>query len=79
MSWECTERKKEGGAEAHIFEAQMRNVEAESKKYGKSLMMKIPLKTSERRKRTSVEKQLVQDCLQNQGHGMQSNHRKWEY
>jgi hypothetical protein len=29
MSWECPEKNKEGGGEAHISEAQKRNVEAE--------------------------------------------------
>ena len=39
MSWECPERKKEGG-EAHISEAQKRDVEAEGAEYGRYLMMK---------------------------------------
>jgi hypothetical protein len=40
MSWECLERKKKGGGEAHISEAQKRNVEGESVEYGEYLMMK---------------------------------------
>jgi hypothetical protein len=32
MSWECPERKKEGG-EAHISEVQKRNVEAEGTRW----------------------------------------------
>jgi hypothetical protein len=39
MSWECPKRKKKGG-EAHILEAQKRDVEAEGTKYGRYLMMK---------------------------------------
>jgi hypothetical protein len=35
MSWECPEKKKEGG-EAHISEAQKLNVEAEGAEDGKS-------------------------------------------
>ena len=31
MSWECPERKNSVGGEAHIFEAQKRNVEIEMK------------------------------------------------
>jgi hypothetical protein len=42
-SWECPDRKREGG-EAHIVEAQ-KNVEAEATKGGRNLMMrKILLK-----------------------------------
>ena len=45
MSWECPEKKKEGGGEAHISEAQKRNVEAEGAVDGTSLMLrKILLK-----------------------------------
>jgi hypothetical protein len=39
MSWECPERKKEGG-EAHILEVQKMNVEAEGVKDERSLMLK---------------------------------------
>jgi hypothetical protein len=39
MSWECPERKKEGG-EANISEAQKQNVEAEGTEDGRYLMMK---------------------------------------
>jgi hypothetical protein len=39
MSWECPEKKKEGG-EAHISEAQIGNVEAEGAEDGTSLMMR---------------------------------------
>jgi hypothetical protein len=38
MSWECPERKKEGG-EAHIFEDQ-NNVETEAVEGGRNLMMR---------------------------------------
>jgi hypothetical protein len=45
MSWKCPERKKEGGGEAHISEAQRRNFEAEGAEDGTSLMLrKILLK-----------------------------------
>jgi hypothetical protein len=40
MSSECLERKKEGGGEAHISEAQKRNVEAEGTEDGTSLMLR---------------------------------------
>jgi hypothetical protein len=39
MSWECLERKKEGG-EAHILEAQKSDVEVEGIEDGRYLMMK---------------------------------------
>jgi hypothetical protein len=39
MSWECPEKKKEGG-EAHISEAQRENVEVEGVEDGTSLMMR---------------------------------------
>ena len=45
MSWECPKGKKEGGGEAHIYEAQRRNVEVEGDEDGRSLMMmKVLLK-----------------------------------
>jgi hypothetical protein len=40
MSWECSERNKEGGGETHILEAQRHNFEAEGAEDGISLMMK---------------------------------------
>jgi hypothetical protein len=39
MSWECPEKKKEGG-EAHISEAQRRDVEAQGAEDGASLMLR---------------------------------------
>ena len=39
MSWDCPEMKK-GGGEAHISEAQKRDVEVEGVEDGKSLLMK---------------------------------------
>jgi hypothetical protein len=39
MSWECPKRNKEGG-EAHILEANKKNVEAQGTEYERSLMMK---------------------------------------
>jgi hypothetical protein len=39
MSWECPEKKKEGG-EAHISEARQRDVEAEGAEDGTSLMLR---------------------------------------
>jgi hypothetical protein len=55
MSWGFPEKKKEGG-EAHISEAQRRNVEAKAIEDGKSLMMrKVLLKPKE-----VVEKEPVQ-------------------
>jgi len=45
MYWEYPKKKKEGGGEAHIYEAWRRDVEAEAVEDGKSLMMrKIVLK-----------------------------------
>jgi hypothetical protein len=40
MSWECSEKNKEGGGEAHISEAQKRNIEAEGAEDGKYLMLR---------------------------------------
>jgi hypothetical protein len=41
MSWDCPEKKKTAeGGEAHISETQKRNVEEETKKEGRSLMMR---------------------------------------
>jgi hypothetical protein len=40
MYWECPERIKEGGGEAHISEAQRRNVEEEGVEDGTSLMLR---------------------------------------
>ena len=40
MSWECPEKNKEGGGEAHILEAQRRNVEAKGAEDGTSLMLR---------------------------------------
>jgi hypothetical protein len=81
MSWECPERKKkEGGGEAHISEAQRRNVEAEATR-----RWEIPhdeensLKAREGGEKTSSEEQSIQDYLQDQGQGMQGDHRQWEH
>jgi hypothetical protein len=40
MSWECPKKNKEGGGEAHISEAQKRNIEAEGVEDGTSLMLR---------------------------------------
>jgi hypothetical protein len=40
MSWELPKRKKEGGGEAHISEAQKWNVEVEGVEDRRSLMMR---------------------------------------
>jgi hypothetical protein len=40
MSWECPEKKKGGGGEAHISEAQRMDVEAEGAEDGRSLMLR---------------------------------------
>ena len=39
MFWECPKKKKKGG-EAHISEAQRRDVEAEGAEDGESLMLR---------------------------------------
>jgi hypothetical protein len=46
MSWDCPKRNKEGG-EAHISEAQKRDVEVKGTEDGRSLMMKKVLLKSE--------------------------------
>jgi hypothetical protein len=49
MSWDCPKKKKEGGGEAHISEAQRRDVEAEGAEDGRSLMLrKVILKPEEK-------------------------------
>jgi hypothetical protein len=58
MSWECPEKKKEGG-EAHISEAQKMNVEAEGVEDGTSLMLRKVLLKRE----TKVEKPMHRSNL----------------
>jgi hypothetical protein len=58
MSWECPEKNK-GGGEAHISEAQRRNVEAERAKDGTSLMLRKVLLKLE----AEVEKPLQRNNL----------------
>jgi uncharacterized membrane protein YgcG len=43
ISWECPKKKKEGGGEAHISEEQIRDVEVEGAKDGRSLMLRMVL------------------------------------
>jgi hypothetical protein len=58
MSWECPEKKKEGG-EAHISEAQRRDVEGEGAEDGASLMVrKVLLKP-----KAKVEKPVQRNSL----------------
>jgi hypothetical protein len=59
MFWECPERKKEGGGEAHISEEHKRNVEVEGAGNGKSLMMKKVLLNPE----PEVEKPVQRNSL----------------
>jgi hypothetical protein len=59
MSWECPEKKKEGGGEAHISEAQRRNVEAEGAEDGTSLMLRKVLLKPE----AEVEKPVQRNSL----------------
>jgi hypothetical protein len=40
MLWECPEKNKEGGGEAHISEAQRRDVEEEGAEDVRSLMLR---------------------------------------
>jgi hypothetical protein len=56
MSWECPEKKKEGGGEAHISEAQKRNVEEEEAEEGRSLMMRKVLMKPEKEVREPVQR-----------------------
>jgi hypothetical protein len=58
MSWECPERKKEGG-EAHISEVKKRDVEAKGTEDGIYLMMKKVLLKPE----PEVEKSLQRNNL----------------
>jgi hypothetical protein len=59
MSWECLERKKEGGGEAHILEAQKRNFEVEGVEDGTSLMLrKVILKPE-----SKIEKPVQRNSL----------------
>jgi hypothetical protein len=58
MSWECVEKKKYGGGEAHIFEEQKRNVETKMKEEateeGRSLMMRKVLIKLEKEEKEPV-------------------------
>jgi hypothetical protein len=60
MSWECPEKKKDGGGEAHISEAQKRNVEVEMKEEeteeGISLMMRKVLIKPEKEEREPFQR-----------------------
>jgi hypothetical protein len=61
MSWDCPEKKKTaGGGEAHISEAQKRNVETEMEvevaKEGRSLMMRKVLMKPEKEVRELVQR-----------------------
>jgi hypothetical protein len=56
MYWEFPEKKKEGGVEAHISEAQKRNVEAEVAEDGKSLMMRKALLKPEKESKEPVQR-----------------------
>jgi hypothetical protein len=59
MSWEFPEKKKEGGGEAHILEAQKGNVDAEGSKDGRSLMLRKVLLKPE----AKVEKLVQRNSL----------------
>jgi hypothetical protein len=53
MSWECPEKNKEGGGEAHISEAERIDVELEGVEDGRSLMLrKVLLKPKAEVERT---------------------------
>jgi hypothetical protein len=54
-SYECPDKKKDGG-EAHITEAQRRDVEAEDAEGGRSLMMRKVLLTPEKEVESSVQR-----------------------
>ena len=59
MSWECPEKNKGGGGEAHISEARRGNVEAKGAEDGRSLMLrKILLKPE-----AEVEKTVQRNSL----------------
>jgi hypothetical protein len=59
MSWECSEKNKQGGGEAHISEAKRRDVEAKGVEDGRSLMLrKILLKLE-----AEVEKPMQRNSL----------------
>jgi hypothetical protein len=70
-SFECPEKKKDSG-EAHIAEAQRRDVENEDTEGGRSLMMRKVLLTPGKEVEDSAQRtRLFQNSLQNQGLGMQ--------
>jgi hypothetical protein len=54
-SFNCLDKKKDGG-EAHIAEAQRRDVEAEDAEGGRSLMMRKVLLTLEKEVESSVQR-----------------------
>jgi hypothetical protein len=54
-SYECPNKKKDGG-EAHITEAQRRDVEAEDAEGGRSLMMRKVLLTPEKEVESSAQR-----------------------
>jgi hypothetical protein len=60
MSWECPERKNVGGGEAHISEAQKKNVENRDEgkaiEEGRSLMMRKVLIKPEKEAREPVQR-----------------------
>jgi hypothetical protein len=55
MSWECPEKKEEGG-DAHISKAQRENVEAEGAEDGTSLMMRKVLLKPEAKVKNPVQR-----------------------
>jgi hypothetical protein len=77
-SWECPDRKREGG-EAHIAEAE-KHVEAEATEGGRNLMMrKVLLKPEKEPEEPVQHDKPVQNCLQDERQGLQGDHRQWEH
>jgi hypothetical protein len=56
MSWEFPQKMKEGGGEAHISEAQQRDVEVEGDEDGRSLMLRKVLLNLEEEVERSVQR-----------------------
>jgi hypothetical protein len=68
MSWECPENKTAGFREAHVVEAQQKNVETETKERQRRRKIthdeESPCEAKKRGARANTENKFVQNCLQ---------------
>jgi hypothetical protein len=65
MSWDCPKKNKYGGGEAHISEAQRRDVEEEGVEDGRSLMLrKVLLKPEAEVEKIVQRNKSLQNMLQ---------------